>query len=102
MRGAKRRGNLVDYQYVVRLLRFARNDNIGVLQRSPIIGELMKKNFLDITELIRSIQRAEGNVDCFRRPQGICDRLDCAWRRYCLETQEPVFFEKNGWDEEEC
>ena len=28
------RSNLVDYQHVARLLRFARNDNIGVLQRS--------------------------------------------------------------------
>ncbi|MBU4126026.1 MAG: hypothetical protein KKH84_07450, partial [Proteobacteria bacterium] len=34
LRGAKRRGNLVDYQQVVRLLRFARNDNTGVMQSS--------------------------------------------------------------------
>ena len=37
LRGAKRRGNLVDYQYVLRLLRFARNDNTGVVQRSIIV-----------------------------------------------------------------
>jgi hypothetical protein len=36
LRGAKRRGNLVDYQQVLRLLRFARNDNAGVFQRSHI------------------------------------------------------------------
>jgi hypothetical protein len=36
LRGAKRRGNLVDYQHVLRLLRFARNDNTGVLQRSQL------------------------------------------------------------------
>ena len=40
LRGAKRRGNLVDYQCVVRLLRPAmsgtRNDNIGVLQKSQM------------------------------------------------------------------
>jgi hypothetical protein len=47
----------------------------------------LQKNYLDITELIRSIQRAEGNPDCFRRAHGNCDRLDCAWRNYCL--QEP-------------
>ena len=58
----------------------------------------MKKDFLDITELIRSIQRAEGNDDCFRRSDGFCDRLDCAWRQYCLETQQPDFFEKDGED----
>ena len=34
LRGAKRRGNLVDYQRVVRLLRFARNDIISIMQRS--------------------------------------------------------------------
>ncbi len=36
LRGAKRRGNLVDYQHVMRLLRFARNDNTEVFQRSHI------------------------------------------------------------------
>ncbi|MBU2520877.1 MAG: hypothetical protein KKD50_01470, partial [Proteobacteria bacterium] len=38
LRGAKRRGNLVDYQQVVRLLRFARNDNTGVMQSSRNIS----------------------------------------------------------------
>ena len=47
---------------------------------------LLKKNFLDVTKLIRSIQRAEGNPDCFRSAQGYCDQLDCAWRPYCLEN----------------
>ena len=37
LRGAKRRGNLVAYQCVMRLLRFARNDNTGVMQRSQIV-----------------------------------------------------------------
>jgi len=45
----------------------------------------MKNDFFDLTNLIRSIQRAEGNPDCFDRVEGHCDRLDCAWRRYCLE-----------------
>jgi hypothetical protein len=54
----------------------------------------MKDDFLNITELIRSIQRAEGNVDCFRRSQGFCDKLDCSWRRYCIEEQQPVSFDE--------
>ncbi|MFP4086673.1 MAG: hypothetical protein ACLFUL_07755 [Desulfobacteraceae bacterium] len=41
-------------------------------------------DFLDITALIRSIQRAEGNPDCFMRGYGDCDRTDCAWRPYCM------------------
>ena len=41
LRGVKRRSNLVDYQHVVRLLRFARNDNTGVMQSSRImIGKI--------------------------------------------------------------
>ncbi len=46
----------------------------------------MNKDFLDLTNLIRSIQRAEGNYDCFRRAQDRCDQFDCAWRPYCLEN----------------
>ncbi|MBW2011049.1 MAG: SAP domain-containing protein [Deltaproteobacteria bacterium] len=47
-----------------------------------------KKNFLDITALIRSIQRAEGNPDCFRRDFKNCNQLDCAWRSYCHEKDQ--------------
>jgi len=36
----------------------------------------LKKNFLDTTELIRSIQRAEGHFDCFRRAEGCCDQRE--------------------------
>lgn len=43
-----------------------------------------KRDFLDITALIRSIQRAEGNPDCFMKGEDDCDRLDCSWRIYCL------------------
>jgi len=45
----------------------------------------LKKNFLDVTNLIRSIQRAEGNPDCFGRAGGHCDQLGCAWRPHCIE-----------------
>ena len=49
-----------------------------------------KRNYLDLTTLIQSIQRAEGNPDCFRKANGYCDRLDCAWRKYCLEEPEAI------------
>jgi len=39
-------------------------------------------NLPDITRLIRSVQRIEGNPDCFGKADGNCDRLDCAWREY--------------------
>lgn len=44
-----------------------------------------RTSFVDMTVLVRSIQRAEGNPDCFRRPQGECPEMDCWWRPYCLE-----------------
>ena len=57
---------------------------------------VMRNDFFDLTNLIRSIQRAEGNPDCFRRALGYCDRLDCAWRQYCLEKpQEKTTAYKN-------
>jgi hypothetical protein len=40
---------------------------------------------LDITALIRSVQRGEGNPDCFDRNEGSCEKLECSWRSYCLE-----------------
>ena len=42
-------------------------------------------NYLDICALIRSIQRAENNIDCFRNGHNDCDRFDCTWREYCLD-----------------
>jgi hypothetical protein len=42
-----------------------------------------KINFLDLTQLVRSIQRSEGNPPCFSTTS-TCDRLDCLWRSYCL------------------
>ena len=42
------------------------------------------KGLLDVTELVRSLQRQEGCPDCFRKAQGKCDRMDCFWRPWCL------------------
>jgi hypothetical protein len=47
---------------------------------------------VDIVVLIRSVQRAEGNFDCFGRSEGRCDRQDCEWRRFCLKINH-----KSGW-----
>jgi hypothetical protein len=43
----------------------------------------VKKDLVDFAELIRSIQRTEGNPDCFKK-KGNCEEIDCAWRSYCL------------------
>ena len=46
------------------------------------------ENLPDITNLIRSVQRIEGNPDCFGKSDGNCDRLDCAWRELCLKQSQ--------------
>ncbi len=43
------------------------------------------------TELIRGIQRKEGNFDCFAStPVANCDQPQCLWRDDCLEIATAV------------
>ncbi len=36
-------------------------------------------------ELVRAIQRAEGNFDCFGSAmEGVCDQEACLWRQDCF------------------
>ena len=44
-----------------------------------------KPNYVDLVNLIRSIQRAEGNLDCYRTGRQQCDRMNCVWRDHCLK-----------------
>lgn len=42
---------------------------------------------LSKTQLIRKIQHAEGNFECYATAlDGECDQLDCAWRADCLNN----------------
>ena len=42
---------------------------------------------LSTTELIKAIQRDEGNFDCFGSTGGqSCDQLECLWRNNCLHA----------------
>jgi hypothetical protein len=47
-----------------------------------------KNRYLDITAMIRSLQRTEGSSDCFRRGIADCDQLTCSWRQYCLNRSD--------------
>lgn len=55
------------------------------------IREIAKKNGiasgkLDKTELIRAIQKAEGNNNCFATPSvRECNQMNCLWREDCLK-----------------
>jgi hypothetical protein len=46
-----------------------------------------KDQFPDLKHLIQSIQHLEGNLDCFGKSDGNCDREDCLWREYCLKEK---------------
>jgi hypothetical protein len=37
-------------------------------------------------DLIRSIQKAEGNFDCFGSNPHECGQINCLWRNDCLTT----------------
>ncbi|MBW1798441.1 MAG: SAP domain-containing protein [Deltaproteobacteria bacterium] len=53
----------------------------AVIPSRPVAA---KRDLLDMTALIRSIQRAEGNPDCFLKGGDDCAQLACSWRLYCL------------------
>jgi hypothetical protein len=43
-------------------------------------GNMKKEN------IIRAIQRSEGNFDCFgTASQGVCNQANCLWREDCLQ-----------------
>ncbi len=44
------------------------------------VGNMKKEN------IIRAIQRAEGNFDCFGTASaGVCDQINCLWKEDCLK-----------------
>jgi len=47
-----------------------------------------KPDYVDLVNLVRSIQRAEGNIDCYRRGWPQCDRMNCFWRDHCLKAPD--------------
>jgi hypothetical protein len=47
-----------------------------------------KLDYVDLVNLIRSIQRAEGNLDCYRTGRQECEQMNCVWRDHCLKEPE--------------
>jgi len=53
----------------------------GLAQKQGVKTGKMKKD-----EIIRAIQRAEGNFDCFGTAvSSNCSQSDCLWREDCLK-----------------
>ncbi len=47
----------------------------------------VKTSRLSKVDLVRQIQIAEGNFECFATAQdGVCDRQDCLWRDDCFTS----------------
>lgn len=76
---------------------YSKTDPENNLGFCPVHHCVLNENLLDLTELVRSIQRSEGNTDCFRRHVDDCDQLSCTWRSLCLEQQD----NGRGYDEED-
>ena len=36
-------------------------------------------------ELVKTIQRKEGNFDCFASARNSCDQMSCSWRMDCIK-----------------
>lgn len=54
--------------------------DIRVMAKALGINSFGKKKAV----LIREIQLAEGNFDCFDTADGFCDQQDCCFRALCL------------------
>lgn len=52
--------------------------------------EKIQNQYLDITAMIRSLQRTEGLSDCFRRGVADCGQLRCSWREYCFDPTDDL------------
>jgi hypothetical protein len=56
----------------------------GVRAKAKALG--LKDTFgLSKAELIRRIQRAEGNFDCFGTAKDYCDQFGCCFREDCIK-----------------
>jgi hypothetical protein len=46
----------------------------------------LAEDFCDLVSLIRSLQRQEGQPDCFGTGRVSCEHPRCLWREYCLTS----------------
>jgi hypothetical protein len=59
-----------------------------------------KPDYVDLVNLVRSIQRAESNIDCYRRGRQQCDQVNCVWRNHCLKETEGPSTVDGEWQEQ--
>ena len=59
--------------------------NVKQLRAKARVPNVKSASRLRKPDLIRAIQKAEGNFDCFGTANGYCDQQGCTWRRECVE-----------------
>ncbi len=57
-----------------------------IMEKAIVLAPLVERP--SMVDLIRSIQRAEGNFDCFGTANGYCDQWGCRWRTFCLPSRK--------------
>ena len=55
-----------------------------VKRKAKALG--IKKAQMEKADLIREIQKGEGNFDCFGTATEYCDQWDCCYREECLPS----------------
>lgn len=58
--------------------------------REKAKGLGLKSGKLTRGDLIRAIQRKEGNFACFETAKDYCDQMLCCWRDACLPTKKTL------------
>jgi len=53
-----------------------------VREKAKSLG--LKPGSMSKADLIRAVQRAEGDFDCFGSASAFCDQHECCWRKDCL------------------
>jgi hypothetical protein len=82
---ATRTGKVIDINEIAKI-KEARTAKLKKLQEVRAIARKMGINTRNVTlkELIRAIQRAEGNKDCYMTAQVLtCGQVNCCWREVC-------------------
>lgn len=54
------------------------------------------EDYCDLIRLIRSLQRLEGNPECFGTAGNSCEHTLCAWREYCLQPESGTVLGREG------
>ena len=85
---AAKTGKVIDIKMVIK----KKEEHARKLKKLQEVRTIARKMGIDtrnvtLTELIRAIQRAEGNKDCYISAQTLtCAQTNCLWREDCLKS----------------